>query len=101
MHDLTLKPGRKTSEWIALVVSTVLQWTTVALAVMTDIAPVVPEKWKPWLILGVSVTTSLQTAIYSAKRNDLKKAAVEAVAGYNLAAAQVEAIREGKPGDVA
>lgn len=95
MHDLTLKPGNKTSEWIALVVTTVIQWTAVVLTVLTNIAPVVPDEWKPWVLLGVSVTTSLQAVAYNAKRNDLKKAAVEAVAGYNLAAAQIEAMNRG------
>ena len=99
MHDLTLQPGRKTSEWIALVTTVIIQWTAVLLTVITDIAPVVPEKYSPWVILGVSALTSLQAIAYSAKRHDLKKAAVEAVTGYNEAMAQIERARqaEGEP----
>lgn len=93
MHDLTLKPGKQTSEWIALVTSLIIQWTAVILTVLTDLAPVIPEKWNPWVLLGVSVLTSLQTVAYSAKRHDLKKAAIESVAGYNTAMAQIETIR--------
>lgn len=93
MHDLTLKPGRETTEWVMLRASFVIQWATVILTVLTDVAPVVPEKYKPWVLLGVALTTSLQSVAYSVKRNDLKTAAVEAVTGYNLAMAQIDAIQ--------
>lgn len=93
-HDLILKPGRKTSEYIALVTSIVIQWTAVILTVLTEVAPVVPEKYAPWVILGVSLLTSLQAIAYSAKRHDLKKVAIESVAAYNTSMAQVEAIRK-------
>jgi hypothetical protein len=33
----------------------------------------VPDEYKPWILLGVSLATSLQTIVYSAKRNDLKR----------------------------
>jgi len=98
LHDLALKPGKKTSEYIALVTTVVIQWTTVLLTVLTDLVPVVPDEYAPWVILGVSLLTSLQAIAYSAKRHDLKKAAVEAVAAYNTSVAQVEAIRKGSAG---
>ncbi len=90
MHDLSLKPGRKTSEFLTLVATVALQWVVVLATVLTDLLPVLPEDWKPAVLIAVSALTSLQAVIYNLKRNDLKKAAVEAVDGYNRTIASIE-----------
>lgn len=89
MHDLTLKPGRKTSEFLVTLATIVTAWLASVLTVLTDIGPTLPEKYKPWVLIATLTLTTIQTSVYNIRRGKIKEAALGAVVGYNAVAQKV------------
>lgn len=89
MHDLSLKPGAKTSEFLVTLLTVLGSWIATVLALLGDIGPSLPEQYRPWVLIGTIALTASQAVVYNLKRGDLKKAAIGAVVGYNAVAQRV------------